>query len=166
MMFINVLSAEITFKTGNNAIRKSCAPGCTRQLCHTPSRLLLVTSWPLGTVSSGIFIFGVLPFCFFDRLNITGIVKRTLTALPSAIPGDHLGIVFTTRKASSSNSGSTPLTTFPCPGVPSSITTNWIITRPETPFFWASTGYFTLVAKYFIMACMPPGNFGISSGIK
>ena len=44
MMFINVLSAEITFKTGNNAIRKSCAPGCTRQLCHTPSRLLLVTS--------------------------------------------------------------------------------------------------------------------------
>ena len=111
---------------------------------------------PLGTVSSGIFIFGVLPFCFFDRLNITGIVKRTLTALPSAIPGDHLGIVFTTRKASSSNRGSTPLTTFPCPGVPSSITTNWIITRPETPFFWASTGYFTLVAKYSSwLACLP-----------
>ena len=44
--------------------------------------------------------------------GVPAMMNFTLTVLPSTIPGVHLGISFTTRKASSSNKGSTPLITF------------------------------------------------------
>lgn len=37
---------------------------------------------------------------FYSNLNLMGSVNFTFTALPSSMPGDHLGMAFTTRMAS------------------------------------------------------------------
>ena len=57
-------------------------------------------------------------------LNIIGMVNFTFTFFPPCFPGIHLGIVFTTRRASlSRRSLPEPLTTFTLPILPSLYTT-------------------------------------------
>ena len=91
-------------------------------------------------------------------LKVIGIDIRTLTGLPSCMPGVNFASL-TTRMASSSRSELTPrLITTSCTP-PSSLTTNCTNTRPSTPALTALSGYITLLW----IAAIPPTSSGISS---
>ena len=75
--------------------------------------------------------------CFFfppESRKVTGTVYLTLTALPRCFPGDHTGMEFITRKASSFSSGLTPRITSASEIAPSFPTTKEQLTRPSIPF--------------------------------
>lgn len=75
--------------------------------------------------------------CFFfppESRKVTGTVYFTLTASPRCFPGDHTGMEFITRKASSFSSGLTPRITSASEIAPSFPTTKEQLTRPSMPF--------------------------------
>lgn len=69
-----------------------------------------------------------------------GSVNRAGTALPDCLPGFHFGIIFTTRRASSSQPNPMPLAIYTRSMEPSARTTNSTYTLPATPLWLAPVG--------------------------
>lgn len=61
---------------------------------------------------------------YYCNLNVIGTVYLTRTGLPLCLPGDHLGMVPITRRATLSKDGSTPRNTSASTTDPSRLTTN------------------------------------------
>ncbi len=71
----------------------------------------------------------------YFNLKRIGWLARTAILFPFYSAGFHLGINLTTRTASASNSGETPLSTCTSVRLPSSSTTNVTMTLPDNFFF-------------------------------
>ena len=135
---------------------EACPPGNSGICCTTvKTRPDVSTSLIcLCTIREDVFFFPP------ESRKVTGTVYLTLTALPRCFPGDHTGMEFITRKASSFSSGLTPRITSASEIAPSFPTTKEQLTRPSIPFLTADSGYLTFVARNFSRAPCPPGNSG------
>jgi len=102
----------------------------------------------------------------YCNTKLIGTVYDTLTGLPRCFPGFHLGRFETTRNASLSIDGSTPLAILASETLPSLSTTKVTYTFPSIPFSCAITGYLIELAINLRRASSPPGNSGMSSTIK
>ena len=138
---------------------EACPPGNSGICCTTvKTRPDVSTSLIcLCTIREDVFFFPP------ESRKVTGTVYLTLTTLPRCFPGDHTGMEFITRKASSFSSGLTPRITSASEIAPSFPTTKEQLTRPSIPFLTADSGYLTFVARNFSRAPCPPGNSGITS---
>ena len=66
----------------------------------------------------------------YCRRKTTGTLKRVRTALPCCLPGFHLGMLLTTRRASLSSAGSTLFLISTLATEPSRSTMKPTVTRP------------------------------------
>ena len=83
---------------------------------------------------------------------------RVRQGLPSLCPGDHGGIMLSTRKASLSSRGSTPCSTLASAMVPSLLTTNVVTTVPCRLRCRAGAGYCRLSVSHLINGNSVFGN--------